>query len=192
VLGYLNSGQNDWSLDDRLERWRFWTTGDIEQQIEATIKRLDDADGLNRQLARGALVRIGRPAVPALIGALSDPHERVRWEAAEALASLPDARAATPLVYALEDPSISVRWAAARALVALDRLALPALLGALVLRFDSIWLRKGAHHVLHVLEQRERLNEREKQVYLTLHGVLPVVEDLPWLAEAALQALPRQ
>lgn len=192
MLGYLHSGQSDWSLDDQPERWRFWTTRDIEQQIEATIKRLDDANGLNRQLARGALVRIGRPAVLALIEALSHPHERVRWEAAEALASLPDPRAAVALVGALEDPSISVRWAAARALVALDRSALPALLGALVLRFDSIWLRKGAHHVLHVLEQRDRLTEREKQVYLTLHGVMPVVEDLPWLAEAALQALPRQ
>ncbi len=105
--------------------------------VQHFIRELDNSDGLQRQQARLALVAIGDTAVPALIKALSVPHENTRWEAAEALCDLHAPEAAPELVKALEDESVDVRWAAAHALIGLGRSALPSLLQALVYRFDS-------------------------------------------------------
>jgi HEAT repeats len=65
-----------------------------------------------------ALSRIGEPAVPALVGALSDPEVNVRVQAARALARIgPPAKAAVlALTKALDDPDAGVRQNAARAL----------------------------------------------------------------------------
>ena len=66
-----------------------------------------------------ALAEMGpeaRPALPALVQALRDPHEVVRCRAMMALADMgPDARMAVPaLIQMLDDPSRLVRrWAAA-------------------------------------------------------------------------------
>jgi HEAT repeat protein len=70
------------------------------------------------ETAADALSRIGEPAVPALVGALTDPEVNVRIQAARALARLgPPAKDAVPaLTKALDDPDIGVRQNAARAL----------------------------------------------------------------------------
>jgi bilin biosynthesis protein len=61
-------------------------------------------------------VRIGAPAVPALIQALGDSDRDVRRAAAEALGKLGDPQAVSPLIQALGDRSENVRRAAAEAL----------------------------------------------------------------------------
>lgn len=162
------------------------------------VARLNDPDSLVRGRARMALVQQGETAVPALVAALSASQARVRWEATEALADLHAVAAATTLVDLLQDDNLDVRWAASRALIALNRDALPPLLTALTQHFDSVWLRRGAYHVLHSLKLRGVLHDKEVRLLQALSSVLPLFgvgtayDDVPWLAQEALLALPRR
>jgi hypothetical protein len=122
-----------------------------EPTIKSLIAMLASQDGVERSGAREQLVGIGRPSVSALIGALRSPSRHVRWEAAKALSEIRDPRAAPALVDALQDKRPAVRWLAARALVALGRDALIPLLDCVQRASDSVWMREGAHHVLHTL-----------------------------------------
>ena len=83
-----------------------------------------------------SLSRIGRPAIPALIGALKDPEADVRCSAAAVLEKMgAHAQAAVPaLIEALKDPKASVRSSAAAVLVKVGadaHAAVPALIEAL-------------------------------------------------------------
>jgi HEAT repeat protein len=69
-----------------------------------------------RRAAAEALVKIGTPAVPALIQALGDSDWDVRRAAAEALGAIGDPQAIPALIQALGDSSWGVRRAAAWAL----------------------------------------------------------------------------
>ena len=84
-----------------------------------------------RAVAAEALVKIGTPAVPALIQALRDRSENVRFAAAEALGKLGDPQAVPALIQALGDSDWYVRRAAAEALVKIGTPAVPALIRAL-------------------------------------------------------------
>src|SRR4030043_886744 len=53
--------------------------------------------------AHGALQKIGKPAVEALIGALGDKEVPIRQNAAEILGNISDVRAVEPLMGALKD-----------------------------------------------------------------------------------------
>src|SRR5512143_647983 len=92
--------------------------------LESAIAMLADHDGIVRNEAREYLVRMGKPAVPALIDALRSLSVHTRWESAKALSDIRDPRAAPALVDALEDEESAVRWLAARALIGLGRNAL--------------------------------------------------------------------
>lgn len=71
-----------------------------------------------RETAAAALGRIGQPAVPQLVEALTSPNPTLRHQAADTLARIgPSAKDAVPaLVKAMEDQDPTVRKAAARAL----------------------------------------------------------------------------
>jgi HEAT repeat protein len=157
---------------------------------QSLLADLENFNGLTRQRARLALEDIGTLCVPDLIRKLSCTNSHARWEAAKALAAIPDSRAAEALVNTLEDEDISVRWAAADALIALDRVALEPLLRALTKDFSSIWLREGAHHVLHQLKKRNFLTPTESKVFEALEHLAPEME-VPWAAERALEELIR-
>jgi len=112
----------------------------------------------------------------------------LRWEAVQVLSRIKDPQAATALVTALEDEDINVRWSAMEGLIDLDRAGITPILDALTKHFYSVWLREGAHHVLHQLKNRERLLPAEIRVFEALEG--PAAEmDVPWAAEAALRIL---
>ncbi len=71
------------------------------------------------QTALDSLVRIGQPAVPALVKLLDRPEAKIRGEAAAALARIgPEARSAVAKLVALveNDPDPAVRRFAVRAL----------------------------------------------------------------------------
>ena len=145
-------------------------------------------DGYRRQLARQALVRIGRPCVNALIEALGSPLTVVRWEAADALGEIREPSAAPALVNALRDQAIEVRWVAAEGLIALGRASLEPLLRALIKYFGSLQLREGAHHVLYALNKSRQLNKDTQAVLKSLRSFEPVVS-VPWAAQTALDSL---
>jgi HEAT repeat protein len=55
-----------------------------------------------REYANSGLVKMGSPAVDALAAAMKDPDPDVRWNAANALGDIKDARAVEPLIEALQ------------------------------------------------------------------------------------------
>jgi HEAT repeat protein len=144
-------------------------------QIKSLIDSLCSRDGAVRHKARETLTIIGKEAVRQLIPLLKDPEDDVRWEAAKALADIADARAASALAATLEDRNFGVRWLAAEGLIAIGRDALVPLLKALIKRSDSVWLREGAHHVLHDLSKKG-LKGLLTPVLAALEGVDPEIE----------------
>jgi HEAT repeat protein len=121
------------------ELWNFSRPlGDLPPRFQAfvpaLISGLNDLDADDRSYAAGILRELGeraKPAVSALVRALDDPNEVVRWSAAEALAAVQDGDMAVPgLINALNDKAIRVRAEAAHSLGAHGRkarAAIPAL-----------------------------------------------------------------
>ncbi|MFC2000394.1 HEAT repeat domain-containing protein [Chloroflexota bacterium] len=155
--------------------------------IASLIADFAKEDGVSPAKARESLVAIGRPAVPFLIEVLTDDNKWVRWEAAKALSQIADPAAAAAMAKALEDKVFGVRWLAAEGLIAMVHQGLPALLQALIDRSESVWLREGAHHVLHDLA-REDLGNVLRPVLMAMEHHDPSVE-VPLAAQAALKAL---
>jgi HEAT repeat protein len=160
---------------------------DDPQQIVRLVHQLDGQNWLRSHDAREELVDIGRAAVPALVEALHDPDEHVRWEAAKALGEISDSSAAPALVEALLDPNFGVRWLAAEGLITMRRRGLKPLLQALIDRSDSVWLRQGAHHIFRTLATSGPHQEIEP-VLKALTGPEPIVE-VPPAAAAVLKKL---
>jgi hypothetical protein len=164
-------------------------------QIEQLIGQLGQQDGLIRQQARIALVRIGEPAVGPLIEALENRTGYTHWEAAKALSQIGSPQAAQALVEALQDDEFSVRWLAAEGLIAISEDSLKPLLTALVNNPQSALLREGAHHVLHDLVHRlslkPPLRKQVEPVLAALNDIEPAVE-VPPVAEQALHKLSAQ
>jgi HEAT repeats len=156
---------------------------------EALLAGLRSRDGSVRQKARETLTSMGKRAVRQLIPLLKDPTDDVRWEAAKALADIGDARAASALVTALEDENTGVRWLAAVGLIVIGRDALVPMLKALIERADAVWLRDGAHHVLHDLAKAD-LEDLLTPIVAALEGSDPEIR-LREPASHALQALRR-
>ncbi len=141
--------------------------------IENLIRELESSNPGRRISARNKLVGLGKAAVPHLIRLLSDPYEQLRWEACKALASIRDPRSATHLVPALGDMSLAVRWVAAEGLVALGEEAEIPLLQYLMHHFNSLFIREGAHHVLHELDRVKGLTPEEHDLMETLRPMAP-------------------
>jgi HEAT repeat protein len=89
-----------------------------DRVLNAMAAFLRTADRDACELVPSALARIGRPAVPALIAALTEKSPEVRRAACRALGMIgPDAQEAVPsLLRAMEDPDASVRQRAATTL----------------------------------------------------------------------------
>jgi len=160
------------------------------EEIRKWVSALADQDGLVREKNRKKLEGIGKSATPYLLTALKDPKTHRRWEATKALRSIADPAAAADLVDRLMDESDEIRWLAAEALIALQGAAVVPLLNALVQHFNSVWLRQGAHHVLHTLERNHMLDESLQQVLDALRSIEPEMT-APWAAERALENLMR-
>jgi HEAT repeat protein len=162
-------------------------SGDIPYiDIPSLIRKLSDVDGFIRMHAREILICLGEPTVPALMDTLEDDNPQLRWQAIKVLESIQDVQAAPALVERLKDENAGVRWAASDALVRLRRAAIPALLEALMRDSDSLWLRQGAHHILHVLKDAGRLNQAEEKVFKALEEIEPAIA-VPWAASKALE-----
>ena len=82
-----------------------------------------------------------------------------------------------------------VRWLAAEGLIHIGVDAIVPLLHALIERPESVWLREGAHHVLHDLASSD--------LRAVLMPVLKALEDVdatvvvPLAAETCLEEMPR-
>lgn len=121
----------------------------VPESIETLVSRLNDPNSRVRHDARVAIKKRGKSATHPLLALLATPDHQTRWEAAKALSQIADPDTAPRLVKVLaDDEDFDIRWLAAEGLIAIGPEGLPSLLQALVNRADSVWLRKGAHHVL--------------------------------------------
>lgn len=132
-------------------------TSASNENIDQLVAQLGDENPAARNQARAALVQIGAPVVPALLGALDAPQDHVRWEAAKSLAEIADPSAAQRLAQALGDENEDVRWVAADALAALGKAAVKPLLSALTAGDLPDGMRQSARHVVRELSKRREL-----------------------------------
>lgn len=156
--------------------------------VQELATKLRSKEGTQREQARKALIRVGKPAVASILELLSDQDQHVRWEACKVLGSIKDPTSAVPLVNALSDDSIEIRWLAAEGLIALGNKSVVPLLQALERHFDSVLLRQGAHHVLHNLERQKKLKSDTLAVLDALRGLGPE-SPIALAAHRALQSL---
>ncbi len=159
--------------------------------ISRLILALDDPDQHKRRQARLKLMALGQPAMPAILRTLARGPENSRWQVAKALSELHDPATAPALVQALQDESFGVRWLAAEGLIGMTCDGLEPLLEALVCDSDSVWLREGAHHVLHAMHDNGLEHEAcaaAELVLCALEGPEPAVE-VPGAAGTALERL---
>lgn len=157
--------------------------------ISSLITDLASKDGIVRVRARRSLVSMGGQAVDFLVEALASKKQWVRWEAAKALGQIGNPVATEALMRALGDEMFDVRWLAAEGLIAMGRDAVAPLLQALTRHSDSLYLREGAHHVLHDMD-KGNLEKVLMPVLAALEDVEPSVE-VPRAAETALDRLTR-
>ena len=156
--------------------------------IQALIKEMtSDEDAMKRHKARLALVEIGSPAVPYLIEAMQNKRDWVRWEAANGLGAIADAAAVPALVEALRDKVFDVRWLAAKGLIQIGWRSTIPVIESLIDHADSVWMRDGAHHVLHDLA-KGRFQEPLEPILASLEGVEAAVE-IPLTGRKVLEAL---
>lgn len=83
-----------------------------ETAIQPLVRALSDADTMVSDLARNALVVIGKPVVPSLLDFPKDRPQRARINALRALAEIGDYAAVPTLMAALEEESAMLQhWA---------------------------------------------------------------------------------
>ncbi|MBN1690988.1 MAG: HEAT repeat domain-containing protein [Dehalococcoidia bacterium] len=155
--------------------------------IDTLCSLLGSKDGVTRSKARAALVDIGRPAVKALVGALKDRNQTVRWESAKALGQISDPKSIDALIAALQDRLFDVRWLAAEALIGIGDKAVGPILQTIVDNPDSEEVREGAHHVLHDL-RASRYLDILKPVIASMEDVTFTL-DIPLEAKKAIKAI---
>ena len=132
-------------------------TDTSDKTVEQLVAALGAKKAGERLKAYEALVNARSEAVPALLDALNDPQQHVRWESAKALAEIADPSAAERLVAALADKDSDVRWVVGTALIALGRRVVKPLLTTLTKSDLPDGVSQGAHHVLHDLMKRDDL-----------------------------------
>ena len=155
--------------------------------LEALIKSLSSEDDGVRVNARHSLVAMGKAAVAPLAEALKDGNNLLKWEAAKALGDIGAPEAGPILVKALEDEQFDVRWLAAVGLIGMNIKGLKPLLHALMEQIDSVFLREGAHHVIHDLTKGE-LRKYLAPVLAALENIEPAA-GCPRAAFHALEML---
>ncbi len=83
-----------------------------ETAVRPLVLALSDADSMVSDLARNALVVIGKPSVPSLLDIPKDVPHRARINALRALAEIADYSAVPALMAALEEDSAMLQhWA---------------------------------------------------------------------------------
>jgi HEAT repeat protein len=168
-----------------------YVESDPDITVQELLPFLNSKDAAQRQKARLALVKIGKPAVSYLVTCLADKEFRMRWEAAMTLRDIRDSSSAPVLVSALMDEAPGVRWLASEALISLGQAALAPLLKGLQKHFDSTWMREGAHHVLHDLRPEEFMTDKLLELFEILSDNSPR-EIIPTAAGKALATLRKQ
>ena len=158
--------------------------------IASLIADLASEDGITRVRARRSLAEIGHAAVGPLVAALDSKQDWFRWEAAKTLSQIGDPSVTQVLIQALSNKKFEIRWLAAEGLIRIGDTIIRPLLKELVEHADSLYVREGAHRILHDLPEN-RYREILVPVLHALEDVEPSLE-VSIAAEAALDAVSKQ
>ncbi len=164
-----------------------WEGRASSQIVKLLVADLASNDGIVRVTARRLLATIGEDAIGELVKALKNKNQWMRWEAAKTLGQIGDPAAIEALTKALRDDFFDVRWLAAEGLIVIGRASVVPLLKAMVEQAESLWMREGAHHVLHDIN-KEGIEEILRPVMTALEDVEPSLA-VPIAAEKALDEL---
>lgn len=126
-------------------------------EMHELIVKLGSDDGIEREKARKALVKIGRDSIDLLMELLSHPKHIYRWEAVKTLEEIADPVSIPLLIQALEDDKSDVRWIAAKGLIKLGEHSIKPLLKILEEKSDCVFVLEGAHHVFFDLKENKVL-----------------------------------
>jgi HEAT repeat protein len=161
----------------------------VSGTIDSLIGDLASDDWVVRVKAREGLVSRGGKAIKPLTKALVSPNQWVRWESAKAMCEIGNPAATGALIKSLEDKMFDVRWLSAQGLITIGRKTIVPLLQAVIDKPDSVWIREGAHHVLHDLAEG-KLRPILEPVLKALQDVDATVEG-PLAAKIALDKIKR-
>ncbi len=157
------------------------------REIKSLISDLANKDGLIRMNARQKLVEKGSSSIDYLAELLESPKDIQRWEAVKALGQIGDPVAIPLLINALEDDDSDVRWLAAEGLIQFGTDSLKPILEELMDRYHSVFLREGAHHVIHNLGLARIKNQIDP--LLAALKDEEMIDEIPLLSENILKSL---
>lgn len=126
-------------------------------ELHDLVVRLGSDDGVEREKARKAFVKIGRNSTDILLELLSHPKHIYRWEAVKTLEEIADPVSIPLLIQALEDDKSDVRWIAAKGLIKIGSKSIEPLLKILEEKSDYVFVLEGAHHIFFDLRENEAL-----------------------------------
>ncbi|MGB0386400.1 MAG: HEAT repeat domain-containing protein [Ardenticatenaceae bacterium] len=174
LLDRLRNGERR----ERIQAARELATYNDSTAIGALIRAIRAGDRLVSAAAVEALQEIGTLAIPALVDAMKDRNEQVRWHAAKALSTTANEEAVPALIPALQDKHYGVRWLAAEGLVCAGRATLIPLFRRLAEGEITSWVRQGSSHVLKKIDvpddkQRRRYKELAKELKRASSSTIP-------------------
>ena len=145
-------------------------------EMHELIITLGSDNGLEREKARKALVRIGKESINFLKELLSHHKHIYRWEAVKSLEEIGDPVSIPLFIEAMEDEKSDVRWIAAKGLIKLGAHSIKPLLKILEQKSDSVFVLEGAHHVFFELKEK---NELPKE--FPVDKLLSVLKNPEWV-----------
>lgn len=126
---------------------------------EKLVNELGDRQGMIRKKARKKLVAQGTRSIGILTELVDNPKHIYRWEALKSLEEIGSPESIPVFINALENDFSEERWIAARGLVRIGSRSLRSLLELILEKSDSVFVRSGAHHVIHDLNEKDQLPE---------------------------------
>ena len=131
-----------------------------ELKIKKLLNELQSEDVGVRHNARLELVKIGTPIIDFLIELDYSKDKNVKWEVMKALGQIADPDTIPLLLEGLCDDDFEIRWLAAEGLIEIGKESVKPILDELFEKPDAMFLRHGAHHVLHNLETMELFEDK--------------------------------
>ena len=108
--GLFLTALNDPSVEVRQAAALALATHPLEEAAPLLVRALNDADGMVGTLSANALIAIGKPVVPILLGALEGAPQAVQIQIMRALAELRDHRAIPAMLKATESNSVMLNY----------------------------------------------------------------------------------
>ncbi|MFC2086210.1 HEAT repeat domain-containing protein [Bacteroidota bacterium] len=151
------------------------------------LERLASSDSSLRIETRNELVDIGTDIIAYLSEILFFNDHHLRWEAAKTINQMAETEGIEIQIKTLEDDQSDIRWIAAEGLVKMGKKSIVPILKKLQeVGTDSIYLIKGAYHVLHKIYIEKELKEKLKPLVKALNSKKHY-HQIPALVNALLQ-----